>query len=267
MRHKKITIPFFVIWILHIATLTFAQTHTVVKTRGKVALQTNNKPLRRDDKFKMGPLRFSNIKDALVTIDEKEGAFLHIPADSTLTKHRSKPLRGPVGTRPGHILTDFQLRSFLNQNNTLLLLDGQFSLVLGKEAFPIDNQHYFYLQYTWHGEQIPKMLHFRGDTLLIDAKELYKVDEKPINPSEVSEEYYLFYYSEKDSISNAYPALDVPLYLARPDTDVLKQEIALLLKGNASQARQERLRQIEAYLEAVYGKPGDAELDRFLKGY
>lgn len=267
MKNINITTTVLAIWLLQMAIPLLAQTHTVIKTRGKVSLQTNNKPLRRDDKIKMGPLRFSNIKDALVTIDEKEGAYLHIPADSTLTKHRSNLLRSVVGKRPGHILTDLQLRNFLNENNTLLLLDGQFSLVLGKEAFPMDSQHYFYLQYTRHGEQIPKMLPFRGDTLFIDAKELYKVDNNPINPSEVSEEYYLFYYSEKDSISNAYPALDVPIYLARPDMEVLKQEIALLLKGNTSQTRQERLRQIEAYLEAAYGKPGEAELERFLKGF
>lgn len=263
MKDKKTTITLLTLWLFHIAAVTFAQIHTVIKTRGKVTLQSTNKPLRRDDKFKMGPMRFSKIKDALVTIDEKDGAFLHYPADSTLTKHRSKPLRGPVGTRAGYIHTDLQLRNFLNENSSLLLLDGQFSLILGKTAFPMDSQYYFFLQYTWRGEQIPKKLPFRGDTLFIDAKELYKVDGKPINPAEVSDEYYMYYHSEEDSVSLAYPALEVPIYLAQPDMESLKQEIAILLKGDSTLSRQERCKKIEAYLEAAYGKPGDVELAVF----
>lgn len=242
---------------------TAAQTYTVVRAQGKVSLQSNHKPLRREDKFKAAPLQFSSTKDFLVVLDEREAAFL-LYTDATLKKHRTKPLP-PIGTRPGLILNDLQLRKFLNDNDSLLLLNGQFSLILGKDAFPMDDQHFFYLQYVWKGDTINKKLSFKHDTLLIKAVELYKVDEQPIDPAEVSEKCYLFYLNTQTQESVAYPALDSPIYIVQPNDKEVKKEVKMMLQPYWDKPFHICLQAALTYLSGIYGTPGDAELEQLLK--
>lgn len=263
MKNIKITTVFVAIWFLHIAAPLLAQTYIVVKARGKVSLQSNSKALKREDKFKSGPLQFATPKDFLVVLDEKEAAFLLYP-DATLKKYMAKPLP-PIGTRPGLILNDLQLRQFLNENDSLLLVNGRFSLVLGQEAFPMDENHFFYVEYTWRGQTIPKRLSHRGDTLIIDAKELYKVDGKPVDPQEVSEKCTFWYRNEQTQESVAYPGFDRPIYIVRTDDEAIKAEVQMLLRSYKNQEFHVRVKVTNTYLSRFYGVAGDWELDRLVK--
>jgi hypothetical protein len=240
-----------------------SQTYTVVKTRGKVALQSNGKVLKRSTKFKAAPLKFSNLKDLLVVLDEKDRAFLFYP-DSSLKKYREKALP-PIGTRPGMILNKLQLSSFLRENDSLLLLGGRFSLVLGKQEFPLDSQHFFYMEYTWRGQIIPKMLGFRDDTLLIGANDLYKIDGVPINPAETSERCKLWYYDVLTQESVPYPDHESPIFIINPDEGNLREELALLLSKTPDAPQLEKTRKANIFLRALYGTAGDWELEQMLK--
>lgn len=263
MKHKKTILTLIALGLFHIAAPILAQTYTVVRAQGKVTLQSNKKTLRHADKFKAAPLQFSDIRDFLVVLDEKEEAFVLYP-EATLKKHQTKHLP-PTGARPGLILSDLQLRTFLDDNDSLLLLNGQYSLLLGRDAFPMDDQHFFYLQYVWRGDTINKKLSFRQDTLLIQAAELYKVDGNPIDPMEVSERHYLFYLNTRTQKSVAYPPSGNPLYILRPDDEAIQKEMNMILQPHQDKPFHLRLQAATTYLREIYGTPGDAEVEHLIK--
>jgi|GEM_PF-1963346 len=240
---------------------TFYQT---IKVRG-VTLSHNHRPLQNGQKFKKNnALTFGSTKDFVVVMDEKKACFTLQP-DGSLRQYVAKSLSVPIDTRRGDILNDLQLRWFLRQHDSLLLLNGRFSLVLGQEAFPMDDNHFFYLEYRWKGNTIPKKLGFRKDTLFIDAKELYKVDEKPIDPVEVGEQYFIRYYDAKTNSSVGYPDAVQPIYIIRPNEEELKKEVQVLLKASQGKDIKTRTLQIDDYLKRFYGTAGDWELARLIK--
>lgn len=263
MKYKKIILTLIAPGLFHIAAPILAQTYTVVRAQGKVTLQSGTKTLRRADKFKAAPLQFSAPGDFLVVLDEKEDAFVLYPG-ATLKKHETKHLP-PTGARPGLILSDLQLRTFLEDNDSLLLLNGQYSLLLGQDAFPMDDQHFFYLQYIWRGDTINKKLSFRQDTLLIKADELYKVDGNPVDPMEVSEKHYLFYLNTRTQKSVAYPPSGNPLYILRPDDDAIQKEMKMILHPHKDKPFYLRFQAAMTYLREIYGTPGDAEVEHLIK--
>lgn len=253
-----------VVWANLLPMCSLAQTHLyqTVKVRGSVILSNNKKPLQREQKFKTTEaLSFKSQKDYVVVTDHKKGTFLLIP-DASLKKYKATPLTINIDTRPGKILSDWQLRQFLMLHDSLLLLTGRFSLELGKEAFLMDDNHFFYLQYDWKGDTINKQLGFRGDTLVIDQQELLKVDGHPVGPHEISNAFFLRYYNALTQESIAYPDTKSPLYLVFPQEEDLRAEVRTLLKSLEIDPS-EAVPLIENYLTQLYGIPG-LELHQWL---
>lgn len=256
----------FLFWLLAIGSLAAQPSvYQTVKAHRVVTLADTGRPLRTDEKFKATDrLMFSSIKDFVVALDEKNAPFWFLP-DASLSKYTVKPLRVPVGTRPGNILNDMQLRRFFAENDSLLLLDGRFSLILGKEAFPMDDKHFFNLEYLWKGDTIRKKLGFRQDTLLIEAKELHKVDSNSINPEEGTSAYFIRYYNEDKQQFVSYPNKTRPICIIHPEDEQLKKEVALLLISLKGQETRIRKLKIDGYLKQFYGTAGDWELDALIK--
>lgn len=239
-------------------------TYRTVKVRGTIILTKTGQRLRKNVKFNAKEaLKFSAKTDALVVVDENAGTYLLTP-DTTMRKYRLKPLSISLDSRHGNILSDPQLRQFFEQNDTLLLLNGSFSLLLGKGAFPMNDKHLFYLQYTWKGQQINKMLPYSGDTLFIQADSVFQVDKIPIDPASVSSPFYLFYFYKDTKVSVAYPAKGVPIYLMQESENALRGEIETLLDALQITDREQGLLVAANYLTALYGRPGEPELWRWL---
>ena len=254
---KQLYIILWVAWINLLPMNSFAQTplYQTVKVRGTVTMSKNNKPLKQEQKFKTtDALTFKSKKDGVVVTDHKKGTFLLTP-EASLKKYRVHPLTVNIDTRPGKILSDWQLRQFLLQQDSLLLLSGRFSLELGKEAFPMDTNHFFYLQYVWKGETIHKRLGFHGDTLIIDKNELFKVDGLAIDPLDVPNTFFLRYYNTQTQESVAYPDLEHSLHMVIPQETELRTEVRILLK-NLDLDPSTGLSAIDNYLSQLYGKPG-----------
>jgi hypothetical protein len=240
--------------------LTAQVVYQQVKARGEIKHSGTGKLLQRGEKFKANDvLEFSSAKDAAVVIDQNKGAFLIYP-EASLKRYRTKPLPA-VGARPGLVLTDLELRQLLHSEARLLLLNGQFRLVLGQQAFPMDETRFFYLEYLWKGEPINKKLRFAADTLIIDWKEVYTVDGQPIDPSDASDYCFLRYYDMNKAEVTAYPDLEQPIYLVRTPMDELEAEVRMILAGEKG----EHIVKVANYLKAMYGQAGGPDIEDWLK--
>jgi hypothetical protein len=237
-----------------------------IKMKGTITFATSGKHINKGQKFKAtDALKFSSTKDFIFVINENEETFLLTP-DASLRKYKVKSLTISGSTRPGYILTDMQLRQFLYENDSLLLLNGQFRLILGKEAFPMDETHFFYLQYLWKGDTINKKLTHQGDTLILNAEEIYKIDDKQIDPKDVSDTCFLYYYKEDSQESTAYPALSVPIYIVLTSNEELQEEVKVLLGTLGNISIHDMLVKVDNYLSKFYGRVGSLwELEEWLK--
>jgi hypothetical protein len=238
--------------------------YRIIKIRGNISIAASGKKLQCDTKFKTSDkLVFSAATDALVVADEKSGTFLITP-EASLRKYRLKALAISLDTRPGNILADPQLREFLLQNDSLLLLNGRFSLLLGNKAFPMDSTHLFYLQYTWDNQEINKILPSSGDTLFIRTDSLFRVDNAPIDPGSISSPFYLFYFNTETRQSIAFPDLVVPLFLIQESEQQLRAEIERLFDTLQLSDPEQQFLAANNYLTLLYGRPGEIDLWHWL---
>jgi len=98
------------------------------------------------------------------------------------------------------------LMKFMSSDN--LLIEDELKLLVRIPQFPMNEGQFFYIEYTYNNERIPKKLSYIGDTLSISKIDLLKVDGKPIDPKSVSN--YKFYYRNSitkmsTEICNLYP--------------------------------------------------------------
>lgn len=201
--------------------------YQVVLPKGDIRHLPTGAKLQAESKFSTRDrLRFQSAGDYLVVVDEYRSALLLRPTQK-LDAYTAQPIRARINTRSGKILNYLTFVRCL-EGPAMLGLGGQAALEISREAFPMDEHRFFYVQYNWSGspEPIHKKLSFEGEWLFFNQDELYAVDGQPIAPQEV-QGYVLYYYDEEAQLSTRINAFD----LAFPDEAELKRAIGVLIQN------------------------------------
>lgn len=221
---------------------------TVIKVYGNILNKKANKDLNQGDHFgEKDVLIFKTYESKAAVINPEKGRFIITPpADNNLTAQASfVPAMGNISSRAGLINNFVDLQ---NQFADKYLILDKVEIKISEDAYPMNENSFFYLRYQYEGESINKKLEFKTDTLIIEKKSLFTVDGKPIPNPDISE-MKLFYYSDNKSVLiNEFD----PVF---PDNEQLKAEISIILKSNIKKKYQERLNEIIGYLNEFYGKP------------
>lgn len=225
-------------------------------TRNQESIQAGSR-IRRDD-----VLQFGSQADELVLINSEKRLYTAAPA-ADLKSYQLETLRGATQGRPGKILSYVGFQQFL-KGKKWLVLGGAVELEIGGSEFPMDAQHYFYIEYFYNGENIPKKLVQRGNIIKIEKASLYKVDGNSIKASQTSNAK-LYYYNEIDATS----LLINPIELAFPNERKLKKEIGVIVnqfKGTSFD-REDLMAVVTQYLISNYGSPEKEDLSDWLSMY
>lgn len=244
-------------------TLPGPREYQVVAVKGVVAFQHSGKPLERRTIFKTSAvLAFRGANSRLVLIDHLQRNFIAKPDSSAQTGYRLEPLPARVSTRPGKVLNYLAFRQFL-EGRRLLAIGDTLTLEIADDAFAMNNDSFFYLQYRWTREPEPvnKRLGFAGKLLFFDKKNLFSVDGQPIDPAETSA-YALYYYNSRANVSTLINSFD----LVFCDESTLRSEVDVIVGNFAPDAPKELARNAAIqYIENEYGEPVRSDLDLWLK--
>ena len=137
-----------------------------------------------------------------------------------------------------------------------LILD-EVVLELGKENFPMDESHFFYLSYEFSGEKIRKKLDYsESNQLILSKDEIFKIDGEPIAVQNVGMALYYREGETSTKVSEFKPVF--------PNLLELKDEVEIIIDEFAYNDAELKVQEITAYLTEFYGKPQKENLNQWL---
>lgn len=234
-------------------SLAGSDSYKVIKVDGKIVFQKTNTEMKSGDQFIAGTeLKFQTPQSRAAVISQLKGRFVLSASEKGQTK--ILPAANNISSRAGALINLIDLQ---NHFKGKYLVIGEMRLQLGAEAFPMNEENFFYLSYDYKGETIRKKLDFEDDFLIISKDEIFKIDGEPIPVEE--KEMTLFYRQNDTSkkISDFTPVF--------PDLDNLKVELEIILEEYENKDSETKIKEITAYLNEFYGNPQKDNLGTWLK--
>lgn len=236
--------------------------YEVVMVNGIVTNNRNLEQLQVGSQFaERDQLHFSGIEDRLVLIDQSSNIFIAAP-EKGLDHYKLEAINTATSTREGKITSYLGFVNYLHERK-LLVLGGKAVLELSADAFPMDDQHFFYIEYSLANdpESVNKILAYEENYLIFSQYEIFQVDGSRVDPNHTSN-HTLFYYNEKEETSLKINKIQ----LVFPDDEELKKQIGVLVNhfGKSPLQQESLMKAIEGFLFNSYGVPDKEDLAKWL---
>lgn len=226
--------------------------YKVIKVDGKIVVQKTKEDMKKGDIFISGmALSFETPQSRAAIISNLKGRFVLSPSEKGQTK--ILPAANNISSRAGALINMIDLQ---NHFAGKYLVIGEMKLELGTEAFPMNDDSFFYLTYDYGDEQIRKKLSSDGQYLILNKEEIFKIDGNPIPIEE--KEMTLYYRADgKSTKVNTF----TPVF---PDQADLKAEIEIILSEFDDKDNKAKITEVTAYLNEFYGHPQKENLGKWL---
>lgn len=225
--------------------------YKVLTVQGRIVFEQSGKDMQRGDLYVTGtPLDFTTATSRAAIINDINGRFV---ISSSKGKLKILPAANNVSSRSGAILNVVDLKNHF-AGRYLVIKRGE--VQVGQEAFPMNEENFFYLTYEHNGESIPKKLRSEGDFLILDAEEIFKIDGVAIP---ITEKVMTLYYKTEKTLKIS---TFTPVFA---DADQLKEEVGILLETLQKESATKKIDEVTAYLNEFYGNPNKDNLASWLK--
>lgn len=231
----------------------------VIKVQGTIKIAETGEPIKTNDKVSLNEkLKFESDGAKALVYSTQRGRMVLEKKKAVETggseilyyvKENLLPVKAVAATRSVSIFNNPQdIRTYFNSE--YLLLDGAYFKV-NENVFPLSDQRFFYIRYTYKGEKINKKLDYDGNKVIFDKKELLKVDENPIS-AEKATDFKLFYYNRDKEISAPLHKIN---FVFAPKQQ-LKAELSALQEvlEKTGKNRVDMKQEITDYIVSTYGK-------------
>ena len=146
-----------------------------------------------------------------------------------------------------------------------VFLDTVAKIKIDQKTFPQNGRQFFYFNFLWKNpkgktERIDKKLQYKRDTLIMRRANVFKVDNTPVDPKDVSD-FKMFY------MNGGEPVLIGDFKVNFPDEEKLKKEIGILVRQQQKVNFEPKMIQgeVEAYIRQFYGSIDRLNLINYLK--
>ena len=208
-----------------------AQTYTIIHSIGKIYEAKSGKYLTKGMRIdESAELKFESEGAKAAVLSSKRGRFVIQKQAAASSKSELSyalssvlsPARGRLSTRAGGINNQLDFQKKFGEG-PVAILGGKYRVGISPTAYPMNDSKFFYASYTYGGEPINKKLTNDGDTLQFVASSLYSIDDKSIDPMDVSD-VKLYYFDATTTESTLVTNLDLAV-VTRSD---LKSMVGLL---------------------------------------
>jgi len=232
--------------------------YKVIKVDGRIIFANNGKDIHTGDQFASNEkLEFKTQESRAAVISKQKGRFVLKPDASNSNAANLLPAMNNVSSRAGALINTIDLKNHFSEN--YLILD-EMELKINETAYPMSKDNFFYLQYKYNGETIPKKLKFHGDTLEMSPKEIFTIDGKSV---EVPLKTKMSIYYRNNAESKSIKISDFTLVV--PNDKELVEELHVIT-GELNNSENDKVKnEITGYLNEFYGKPQKDNLNEWLK--
>jgi hypothetical protein len=227
--------------------------YKVIKVKGHIQFVRTGADMKMGDVYVAGTsLNFVTTSSRAAVVNK---SVRFVIQSNSKGKVKVLPATSNVTSRAGALINLIDLQNHFS--GKYLMFDNE-KLQIGKEAFPMDDTHFFYVKYMYNNESIAKRLEFENNYLKINKESLFKVDGKSIKIEE--KEMTLYYRDDVEKRSFKINTF-TPVF---PDLNVLKTEVEMLLSESEKLTSDQKLAQVTSYLNEFYGKPQKDNLINWL---
>lgn len=209
--------------ILTILTICFswqlsAQEYQVLHVKGEIIRTESGEALKAGDKVAEDEeIHFKTVDAMAAVLDPGMGRYILKPESKEagegdliyVLKSTVTPVRGGMSTRAAGINSAFDMQVYFAET-TFVWPGNVIALRISEAVFPMDEENFFFLRYSWQSDQINRKLEFNKNTLLMNKNEVFEVDGKKIDPHGVSD-FELYYYQSENEESALITAIDFVL--------------------------------------------------------
>lgn len=231
--------------------------YKVIKVNGQIVFTKSGNAMKTGDVFASSTsLSFKTSESRAAVISRKRGRFVLTSKTGGSSKANLIPAMNNIATRGTTALLN--LIDMQNHFKGKYVVLGKQKLKIGEKNFPMDDANFFYLQYTHNNETIRKRLSFEKDNhLLLDKKEIFKIDGEPIPVEEKTMKLYYRSNGASKVISTFTPVF--------PNLDELTAELKVIQQEYADKNNTELKGEFKAYINQFYGTPDSENLSDFVK--
>ncbi|MEM7299339.1 MAG: hypothetical protein AAF391_13865 [Bacteroidota bacterium] len=249
-----------IILLFFIQVSGFSQSYTVIHSIGKIYDVKNDRHLSKGMKIdESAELRFDSPNARAAVLSSSRGRYI-IQANSSSNTQSDlaytlssiiTPARGKLSTRAGGINNALDFKKHFEEG-PVAVLGGIYKVKIVPSAYPMNDNQFFYLQYQYKSESINKKLSNEGEMLIFN-KEIYSIDDNPIEAGQVSE-MKLFYYNATSQESQLITELSL--------SPVSDQELnSIATNFTASERKSEAICE---WINDLYGKCSVGQVEKAL---
>jgi hypothetical protein len=233
--------------------------YKVIKVNGDIEYVRTGDQMELGDVFAENEaLSFGSPGSRAAVINPEKGRFILTSGSaSQLSDGKSYflPAMSNISTRGGALNS---LSAIQDQFADAVAILYEASWHVNPYQFPLDDQHFFFLQFNYMGEQINKKLSFRDNNLVFSREEILKVDDQPISSFD-DPAVNMHYYSEGASqyISS--------FNLVFPQFETFKMEAGIILEELDAEEYSRKVNELSGYVFEFYGKPDKEDIMLYME--
>jgi len=244
--------------------------YTVIGVKGSVTSKKAGKELQSGDAvsaddevtFKEGEDLVGLIRDdgkRFVLYNRKEKKNYKVSVENSLMIGKTR-----FEWKTFTIKTLEELQQHLSEA-PFIFIDSVAKIKIDQKTFPQNGRQYFYFNFLWKNpkgktERIDKKLQYKKDTLILRKANIFKVDNSPVDPKDVSD-FKILYNNGGDPVQIG------EFKVIFPDAEKMKNEIGILVKKQQATNFAPKMIQgeVEAYIRQFYGSIDRINLVNYLK--
>jgi len=230
-----------------------AQDYKVIHVNGTIVAESTKSNLTRGTSFgEQEKFQYKTNDARAVVINTKKGKRYILKGTTTDASYRKAnltPSASNISSRAGGLNNRLDLKNHFDGKYVIL---GELKVVINSAAFPMDQDHFFYINYLYRGESINKRLNYNGDTLIINKDSLLRVDGKPIRNEDITEMKIIYFSKNNGKITQS--VISSTFYPVFPKENELKEEVEIVVDVMKDQPSNEIIDAITSYISDVYGK-------------
>ena len=179
----------------------YSQEYQVLHVKGKVIRESDGIALKPGDKItEKEKIRFETKESMAAVLNKEKGRYILKATGDTeqqndlvyILKSTISPVRGGMSSRAAGINNDLDFQLYFAQA-PYVWAGEVLKIAVSPAAYPMDENRFFYIEYSFSGDWIGKKLEFENEFLIIEKESLFEIDGKPVDPEKVSD-YTLYYY-------------------------------------------------------------------------
>ncbi len=237
-----------------------SEKYTIIKVIGTILIQKTGNPLISGDIILPSDAIVFKSPESKASVISSEKGRMVLSADGVVDKQvmvKSSliPPMSNIASRNGPILSISDVQGYFSGDFLLL---NQGSVKISKNIFPMNDTCFFYINYSFNGEEINKKLPFDNEMLLLDRNNIFKVDGKSIEHQSRTK-VKIGYFSGSQSLTIN------EMFLIAPEMEALSKEIEIIIKQNEKKSSTELLDDIVAYATEFYGKADREQMKNWLE--